>query len=108
MVRSHDYRGSQVSRLNRHVRISALGILVVSALGGCAVSGGGYDGDVGVSVGYYEPFGYDYGGWGSGYHVGPAHGGERRPEQAAAGHNYRPAASSRRTPSIPTRPRNGR
>jgi hypothetical protein len=97
-----------VSRLNPRVRISALGILVVSALGGCAVNGAGYDGDVGVSVGYYEPFGYDYGGWGPGYNVGPGHGGERRPEQAAGGHNFRPAASSRRTPSIPTRSRNGR
>ena len=46
MVRSHDCRTSQVSRLNRQVRIAALGILVALALESCAVSGGGHDGDV--------------------------------------------------------------
>jgi hypothetical protein len=84
-------------------RMMALGSLMLAVAYGCVV-GGGYDGggDVGV-VGYYEPGGYEYGGWGSGYRVGPARGGERRPEQG--GHTYRPAAPSRSTPPIATRPR---
>jgi len=58
-------------------------IAAVSAallLGACAVGPVGYDGDVGVGYygGFYEPYGYDYGGWGPGYHVGPPRGGERR------------------------------
>lgn len=34
--------------------------------------GGGLD--VGYAGGYYEPWGYDYGGWGGGYRVGPPRG----------------------------------
>jgi hypothetical protein len=45
-----------------------------AAAAGCAVSGygGGYDDDY-YGVGYYEPVGGYYGGWGHGYHVGPGH-----------------------------------
>jgi hypothetical protein len=43
------------------------------------VGGGGYYGDGYAGVGYvgdyYEPYGYDYGGWGGRYHVGPPPGG---------------------------------
>jgi hypothetical protein len=84
-------------------RVMVLGFLMLTVVYACAV-GVGYDGggDVGVA-GYYEPGGYEYGGWGSGYRVGPNRGGERRPAQG--GHSYRPAAPSRSTPSIATRPR---
>lgn len=46
-----------------------LSLLVV----GCVVAGGGYD--QGYGLGYYEPSGVAYGGWGGGYHVGPVRGG---------------------------------
>jgi hypothetical protein len=78
-----------------------LSFIVVAALGilaGCVVGAGGYDGSVGVGVGYvggyYAPGGYEYGGWGHGYHgVAPPRGGGNW------GHGGRPG------PSIPSRPR---
>jgi hypothetical protein len=93
----------------------ALGVVVFAGVASsCAVTaGGGYYGtDVGVGLDYYEPYGGYYGGWGSGYYVGPyrhdhhddrghdAHGGGR-PTQ----HSYRPAPQSRSVPSIPSRSR---
>jgi hypothetical protein len=78
-------------------RVGALEFLLFTVLCAC-LAGGGYIG------GYSEPYGSDYGGWGRGYHVGPPRGGERRPEPSST-HAYRPAPSSRSTPSIPTRPR---
>ena len=88
-------------------RVSVLAFFVLTMLYGCVVAGAGYDGDVGVAYvgGYYEPPGYVYGGWSPGYHVGPPHGGERRPEGPSR--SYRSAPSSHPTPSIPTRPRRG-
>jgi hypothetical protein len=79
------------------------------ALGGC-VAGAGYDdGAVGVSYSadFYEPFGYDYGGWGPGYRVGPPNRGYSRPEPRAgrAPQAYRSAPASRPMPSIPNRSR---
>ncbi len=52
--------------------------LVLAMLASCV--GVGYDGDVGFdySPGYIEPYGYEYGGWGPGYVVGPRRGGDRR------------------------------
>jgi hypothetical protein len=89
----------------------------------CAVSGGGVgvgvDASVGYDAGYYEPSGYEYGGWGAGYGVAPRRGdrGHRddhpreehpreehphnRPQQPA----YRPPAPGRSMPSLPSRPR---
>jgi hypothetical protein len=81
----------------RRWRVSALGILLLTVLSACTVGGGGYVGGV------YEPYGSDYGGWGSGYHVAPSHRGERRVVQPSP-RAYRPAARSRPSPSIPTRP----
>lgn len=85
----------------------------LALLQACAVTGVGIDGTVGVGydAGYYEPYGYEYGGWGPGYRVGPGRGGERRGGYHGgggrpSGHpNYRPAPSSRPSPSIPNRPR---
>lgn len=82
----------------------AVALILVNA---CAVEGVGVDGSVGVvgyDAGYYEPYGYEYGGWGRGYRVGPGRGGDPR-----GGHpgSYRPAPASRPTPSIPSRPRGG-
>ena len=84
---------------------TALGALVLAMLYACAVSGVGVDGTVGVGYvgGYYEPYGYDYGGWGGAYRVGPGRGGDRRGAHPA--HSYRPAPASRPTPSIPGRSR---
>ena len=91
---------------------SALGLVLLTALSACTVSGGGY------VEGVYEPAGYEYGGWGPRYHVAPPRrddrrdehreerGGERRPEpaQQSPPRAYRPAPPSRPAPSIPTRP----
>ncbi len=88
--------------LNRWMT-AALGALALTLLYACAVTG--VDGSVGVGYvgGYYEPYGYDYGGWGGGYRVGPGWGGYRRGGHPS--HSYRPAPASRPTPSIPGRPR---
>ena len=82
-------------------KVRALAFLLVTALYACLVPGEAYVG------GTYEPTGYEYGGWGPGYHVGPPpRGGERRPERPpqAPPRAYRPAPPSRQAPSIPTRP----
>ncbi len=102
--------------LLRGPAISAVIGLFVCFAAGCVVPGGGYgggyDSDGGVSVGldYYEPYGGYYGGWGSGYYVGPSrgrdhrdpHGGGRSPP-----HSYRGAPSSHSMPSIPSGARGG-
>jgi hypothetical protein len=87
-------------------KIGAVALLAAAAaaLAACAVEGVGYGGpDVGVSYvgGFYEPFGYEYGGWGRDYRVGPPrdHGGGRV--------GGRGAAPGRGAPSIPTAPRGG-
>jgi hypothetical protein len=82
--------------------------LFASLSSGCIATGGGYgyDGNVGVGVGYYEPAGVEYGGWGPGYRVAPFRGGDHR---AGPGngrtHAYRSAPASRSAPSIPSRSR---
>jgi hypothetical protein len=92
------------------------GILALTMLVACvgvAVDGGG---EVGYVGGYYEPYGYEYGGWGRDYHVGPARGGERGNDRGGArgGEHgggpthapaYRPAPAGRSAPSIPGRSR---
>jgi hypothetical protein len=81
--------------------------LLVLVLSSCAVTGVGVEGTVGYGydAGYYEPWGYDYGGWGHGYRVGPGRGGDRRgggdPRGEHPSRPYRPAPESRPTPSIP-------
>lgn len=59
--------------------VGTLGAVLLALVSACAVEGGGYgyggDVDVGYVGGVYEPYGYDYGGWGGGYRVGPPRGG---------------------------------
>lgn len=87
----------------------ALGIALLMVLNACVVGGPGYEGGAEVSYGadFYEPYGYEYGGWGPRYHVGPPRGAERRPERPSGSRApaYRPAAPLRSMPSIPSRPR---
>jgi hypothetical protein len=77
-----------------------LGISMLMLLNACEVTGVGVEGTMGYDAGYYEPYGYDYGGWGRGYRVGPGRGGDRRGDHPS--HSYRAAPSSRPTPSIPS------
>jgi hypothetical protein len=83
--------------------------MVLVFVAGCVAGGPGY-GDDGFGVGYYEPYGVDYGGWDGGYRVGPVHGdrfhrdvGGVRPGP----HAYRAAPASRPMPSLPSRGRGG-
>jgi hypothetical protein len=99
-------------RSMRALIVIASAALVSAALQGCVV-GGGYDGganvDVDYGVGFYEPYGYEYGGWGPGYGVGPPRRGYDRGGRGD-GHGaphpaYRPAAPSRPMPSLPSHSR---
>jgi hypothetical protein len=84
--------------------------LVASLSSGCVVGGGGYgyDGNVGVGLGYYEPAGVEYGGWGRGYRVAPFRGGEDRSDRRDShAHVYRSAPATHSRPSIPSRSRGG-
>lgn len=82
------------------------GGVALLALTGCVVGGGGgYDDTANVSygVGFYEPLGYNYGGWGPGYRVAPPRGGE--PRRDRSDRPFHAAQPSRSTPSIPSRTR---
>jgi hypothetical protein len=101
--------------------VGLMGSVTLAIFSACAVTGVGVDGSVGVDYGYpgayYEPYGYDYGGWGGGYRVGPSrghgddrhdeHGEGRRDVGGRGGHApaYRPAPQGRSAPSIPGRSR---
>ena len=86
-----------MTNLPQRWMMRALGLLLFTGLCACLTGGGGYIGGV------YEPNGYDYGGWGRSYQVGPPRGHDRRPQRPQA-HTYRAAPESRPIPSIPTRP----
>jgi hypothetical protein len=98
---------------NGGLALGICGLMTLSVLSACAVTGVGVEGSVGYDGGYYEPFGYDYGGWGAGYRVGPSrcceHRDDRhdRPDGGRTGRApaYRPAPAGRAAPSIPGRPR---
>jgi hypothetical protein len=96
--------------MNRVTRLSAsvaIGVFASLSSGCIATVGGyGYDGNDGVGVGYYEPAGVVYGGWGGGYRVGPYRGGEHRPGPGG-NHAYRSAPASHVAPSIPSQSRGG-
>ena len=90
--------------------MSSLGCALLTLLQACVVGGGGYyEGgavDVGYGADFYEPYGYEYGGWGRGYRVGPPRGGDHWRDHGGGGATpYHPAAPSRPMPSIPTRSR---
>jgi hypothetical protein len=108
--------------LRSRVLATALGVVTLTMLFACEVTGVGVDSSVGVGYvgGYYEPYGYDYGGWGGAYRVGPSrccehrddhghdgHGHDGRGDQGRGGHApaYRPAPAGRSAPSIPGRSR---
>jgi hypothetical protein len=90
-----------------------LGIAAVTLLPACVAGGGGYYGggggvDVTYGADFYEPWGYEYGGWGPRYWVGPPRGGDHgHGRDYTGGHPpaYHPAAPSRSMPSIPSRQR---
>jgi hypothetical protein len=67
------------------------------------------DGYVGIRGGdYYEPYYADtYGGWGPSYRVGPYRNGGWGAGGRGGNHSYRPAPTTRPTPTIPTRPHPG-
>lgn len=92
----------------------AFGGALLCGLFGCAVTGVGVEGSVGYDGGYYEPYGYDYGGWGVGYRVGPGRCCDRRDDRhdhpvdrgrGGRAPAYHPAPAGRSAPSIPGRPR---
>jgi hypothetical protein len=85
-----------MKRMPRTWKVGPAGVLVLTSLAGCVV--GGYGGGVGLGYvgGVYEPGGYEYGGWGPGYRVGPPRG----DEHGHGGDEHGPGRG-RATPSIP-------
>jgi len=83
-----------MNRMPRGWIFAAVTLFALMTLAACVATG--YDGEVGVGYfgGIYEPGGYEYGGWGPGYRVGPPRGGVRAPGRRSA-------------PSIPQRARGG-
>src|SRR5471032_206636 len=92
-------RGDAMSVSVRRWLAGALGLALLAVLNACVAGGAGYDDGAEISYGadFYEPYGYEYGGWGPRYHVGPPRGAERRPERPSSSRPpaYRPAAPSR-------------
>lgn len=95
-------------------RLPAVAYLIgVSAAmqSGCAVPDGGYAYGGGPAVNYYEPYGYGYGGWGTGFFVAPYHDGDHRfdynhrvdrdADVAHGTHAFRAATPGRGVPSLP-------
>lgn len=97
--------------LRSRLMASGFAAIAASLLCACAVTGVGVEGSVGYAGGYYEPYGYDYGGWGVGYRVGPGrccdHRDDHPVDRGHAGHApaYRAAPVGRSAPSIPSRSR---
>jgi hypothetical protein len=102
--------------LRTRLMASGLGTMAALLLCACEVTGVGVEGSVGYDGGYYAPYGYDYGGWGAGYRVGPGRCCDHRDDhhddhhdvgRGRAGHApaYRPAPAGRSAPSIPGRSR---
>ena len=89
-----------MSGMTGRLALAGLGLVVVASLFAC-VGSVGYGGG-GYGPGYVEPAGYDYGGWGGAYFVGPGRGGERRAAPSPS-RGYRPAPASISVPSIPNR-----
>jgi hypothetical protein len=102
-----------MSPIIHRITAAAVAMTVATGICSCAVTGVGVEGDVGVgySGGYYEPYGYDYGGWGGTYLVGPGRGFDHRGDDRHFDHHgghppaYRPAPPGRSAPSLPHRSR---
>jgi hypothetical protein len=92
--------------LSRWLLVAVSGIAVV-ILQSCVAGGGAYYGggvDVTYGADFYEPWGYEYGGWGPGYWVGPPRGGwDQHHHPGDRPRPYRPVERS--APSIPNRRR---
>jgi len=86
---------------------TAFGLGLLMLLSSCALTWGGYDGEVGISAfpAFYEPYGYGYGGWGGGYAVGPGRGGGRRVGPNPGGPRAGAGFGGRGAPSLPGRSR---
>lgn len=104
-----------MSRPIHRMAAGAAAMILAAGLSSCAVTGVGVEGDVGYSGGYYEPYGYDYGGWGGTYFVGPGrrgfdHRDDHRDDHHFDHHGghppaYRPAPPGHSAPSLPHRSR---
>ncbi len=93
------------ARVFRWSAILMIAGLVPLAMSGCVVPGGGYGYGPGFGLGYYEPAGVAYGGWGPGYNVGPVRAGQGTPYQGGQHpppRGYQPPPASRPIPSIPS------
>ncbi|HTV97334.1 MAG TPA: hypothetical protein VME42_15100 [Steroidobacteraceae bacterium] len=91
-------------------RIILGGVATLALLCACAVSGPyGYGYGVDYEGGFYEPYGYDYGGWGPDFYVGPPGGGHWHGRGhwhgGGYGHGGGGHGGGRRAPSIPGRRR---
>jgi hypothetical protein len=91
--------------LPRHIIISSIGLFVLLA-SGCVAPGGGHYQRTSIGIGYYQPSGFYYGGWGPGYRVGPPRVGQFRRSRVFVG--GRPTQIVRTIPSIPPRRFRGR
>ena len=92
--------------LRRLVLAFVVWTLTTVMLPGCLFPGGGGGYGYDDGGGYYEPYGGDYGGWGSGYNVAPFRGGDHR-STSGGSHAYRSAPASHSTPSISSQSRSG-
>jgi len=111
-----EQEGAGVSAALQHRLPSAVVIALLAALAfGCVAPDGYYGGTAGYGLGYYQPYGVEYGGWGPTYFVAPFrdHGHEREPEHRAehggheAPHAFHAAPAGRAMPSLPSTPRGG-
>lgn len=131
-IGKHSGAAMTVRSLQSALRGSMLGVLL--CVGACTLTGigvgydgGEYDDDAeyggpGYVGGFYEPYGYEYGGWGGGYQVGPPLGEYRdgmrgdfrggRSDYRGGGvgrtegaHPYHSAPPGRSMPSLPGRSR---
>ncbi len=92
---------------------AAMAVVSVAAVAVCGCvapyPGEGYGyGNVPVGAGYYERYGFDYGGWGPGYYVGPGpRGGNRFFARGGGQHAFRGPPAGRGMPSLPRGGRGG-
>jgi len=86
----------------RYMLLGTLSVLL-TGLSGCIVPPDdvGVGVNVGLDEGFYEPDGYDYGGWGPGYYVGPP---VFVGQQGSPPGNYPPGSGPGGPPGHPTGP----